>query len=1853
MKKRIVGTLLAFTLLLTSVVPAQASSLFSDDDYVTLDELQESTENCEKEDDSGGTNSKKREIKKEDTSDIDTSKIRKQEEVKEEEETITKSADIGYDGPCEGIETSNINTYGSYFSDAGQYTFNYVTGINYWGAQLGDSIQEKLIDLKSDAHFKNVYKTLTDSGKLNNLQRTKSEDGNKYYIYDIPRMNGSAATYEKSKGATGIKRAYLVWQTSVQGVNYMNETGKVGKAVNALNAAMDAPVYLSVAPVENGAVKASKNYVKIESRTKNRYVDCRNVHRDGKDYAIGQGDYTWKDGRWQRATIEIPAPNVYAYTMSCMVTDVTDTLNRLLDNKFPDQFLVSVAGIPYARSYSAVHGYTNHSVVWDGVTGSHNGDTIASWQLIIVEENPTSKARATSLDIGSMFNYRWEAMANGGKIWASHSMNSELKLTNGIKTNDRGTDEVKGQGLAVVIKSNASDNNNIRLSMDNGYNENAYYSKYFGAPGFYKGSDTSKPAGGDAGGVDGKYPGITGRLWNLTIAGNGGSHPEVAQGQTKFKASLYSKTDNNNATWSTMCVLGTTVDVADYDIDQKQKTQMANGGCNVTGSLKVVTKQNATGYNSGKLIVNIDKNLKVDTASFTVTSKVGTGSGTYTLGTNSEVSYNASKNTVTLTGENIKNVGDGSTIKYSITCSVKEGVTDDAWEKDSDGNEIVKNSHKLTGKLTVNNNDTELAKTHPKVNSQAKIDGLFTGDTGSFTLKIVPDSMVKEVDNQSSSVTVNVKTDKKGMSRRKARIWLSGKGNHDVTLMDGDTPVDELVVDLDVSSTSTNNGKASASSDDTPSKTIYMGAEYCILPDIGIRFTCPAYLYVKGKGAVSNSISTARFNSRKYSWQNYSKPHGTEKYNESVANKGTYKTPFTQDFALQLHLANAGIKTGDYLSPQNATYTITLSRAQLTLKYNGNGGSGSVSNQTFGYYASNAPAGYGEHQIKGNGFTRTDYIFDFWNGKSGGNGKQYNPGDVYTAARLKGVVENDPDEVTPTKTIYAQWHAVKKWTIYYLRGNYADFFNAGAGAWKGNANNNSGCGTGGHYASASLPWYLQDIVVTKDAKGNDVKTPTEFVAVKKLKTTGSGVKSHKTGSGKTAVNWTCYTKFGNPAKKTTTVKENATSLNLIDVGSCLTVDPNYEVTGSWRVNDINSAYKVSYDTLQGEDFSNAISVFRTLAPNGGDIYLYPDTRPKPLNVTYDYGTNGGYQAGTGLAAETRYNVEIGKELIGITANGEKNGDTGIYSGVNPDGWQFVGWNTDPNATYGLPSLVAATTMRGHAGHVDGDICVTLYAIYKKTVTATFVSHEYYGTDEANVPASSRRDTKIVGDVYNNATNMAFTYPDAYGIAAWTFDGWVPEDVSRASYASGVYARAVVTTKGTAGATPCDYVWYAQYHKDISWYFIQQNGVVRQHDIIYRNSYDINRYGATVTATPPKQILKNGWIAMGWTTDADCHAPSQVNSAGQLSSVSEGAVYYGLYQKDVKISYDPNGYEPVTAMPETQVAKAYFSTSSWDLDISTSYEHPSYRYVLSNSWLNKFFRDGTGYSKPVDLRKDTDRGFDYPTVIVANTVPVYRKINQRETDVVPTIWSTQKQAPSNDTVATTGEWPELFYRRINCNPEGVYEFREDTLLYQQYKTVTMPDDKMIHHSVSILAGDSINVGSVFKTDYFSDLGRVYVSPDHSIATVEENGKITGRSPGVVVVKVYVSDGKTQIGDCTVTVSSSSVKIPKVIAPGQEAEVSITAISAGKDSVRATLSMDAVSALKGRKTSSVYTLHSYFKDGSSYKEVQSGSTVLNALSSNGKKATSTKKFYVMPEVSLQSLDNDVYDATIVWRLHLSLE
>ena len=562
-----------------------------------------------------------------------------------------------------------------------------------------------------------------------------------------------------------------------------------------------------------------------------------------------------------------------------------------------------------------------------------------------------------------------------------------------------------------------------------------------------------------------------------------------------------------------------------------------------------------------------------------------------------------------------------------------------------------------------------------------------------------------------------------------------------------------------------------------------------------------------------------------------------------------------------------------------------------------------------------------------------------------------------------------------------------------------------------------------------------------------------------------------------------------------------------------------------------------------------------------------------------------------------------------------------------------------------------------------DITLTATALPKEVITATFISHSYSSSDSYNIPDSAQRKQEISKefvDKYDPKTGkliekvpreMTFNFPSAGQINGWVFDGWVLSDTASSSYDDKGYNKASVNQAGASEMITKNVVYYAQYHREMSWYFVQQNKVDRHYKTVYRNSYDINRFEHEYKDKAPNQTLKEGWVSQGWTDEADCKADPDVQSGGTIIA-TEGQVFYGLFEKDVTVTYDTNTYDPVNRVPDSQTGKAYFSTASWDFSQVKDYVHPSYKNVLSNTWLNDFFTKKTDYSAPVDLRKDSDVGFIYPTITVADTVPVYRKINQRETDVLPTIWSTNPKGFTVDFEVTQGEWPEGFDRRINCNPQTSYEFREDTTLYQQYETLKMPADKKIHTSVSILVGDSINVGNRFKSDYFSDLGRVYVSPDHSIATVTEAGKITGRGPGVITIKVYTSDGKTDIGDCKVIVSSSSVKIPDRITLGEQAEVGITARSGEGASVTATLSMDAVSALRGRESSKLYSLHSYFGNGNDFTEVDAGNTILKAASSNGKPATDTKTFYVMPDISLQSLKSDVYDATIVWKLHLTL-
>lgn len=561
----------------------------------------------------------------------------------------------------------------------------------------------------------------------------------------------------------------------------------------------------------------------------------------------------------------------------------------------------------------------------------------------------------------------------------------------------------------------------------------------------------------------------------------------------------------------------------------------------------------------------------------------------------------------------------------------------------------------------------------------------------------------------------------------------------------------------------------------------------------------------------------------------------------------------------------------------------------------------------------------------------------------------------------------------------------------------------------------------------------------------------------------------------------------------------------------------------------------------------------------------------------------------------------------------------------------------------------------------------------------FVSYDYGGSEQFPVLTEAERyeEEKKLSFSSSVSTESStysrdIVFPRAKTIRGWKFDGWVEKsyaekywkdnyvglteegDSSTTSSSANKWSARNANKIWKAGTKMCfkaGTVFYAQYSRDNCVYFVQQKEIQKAGTAVTRGSFRINQYGYSKDkVTAPQQIAKDGWTAMGWTRNADCQADAECRG-GDTIEVIGGDVYYGLYQKKITVSYDPNGYEPVRSMPSAQSETAYYTTAAWDKGMEDNYANAARQYVSNNTYLNTWFKN-TDDAK--DKRLATDRGYVFPSITVADLVPVYRKINERKTDVIPTHWSTEQKGSKVDTKTSEG-WIDPYEVRVNCYAHGSYEFREDTLLYQQYKTVTLSDGEKIHHSVSILAKDKISIGSTFVTDKLSDTGRVYVSENHAVATVTQSGLITGVSDGVTKVNVYASDGKTEIGDCTVIVSTAAVTIPKVLRPGQYAEVGIEVRAGGDASITGNLSMVALSGLSGRNTGTVYKLNAFTRGkNSDYSLLGEGSKVVSATANkwSGGKASKSVDFKVETTQSLETLVPDVYDATVVWKLDLKL-
>ncbi len=270
------------------------------------------------------------------------------------------------------------------------------------------------------------------------------------------------------------------------------------------------------------------------------------------------------------------------------------------------------------------------------------------------------------------------------------------------------------------------------------------------------------------------------------------------------------------------------------------------------------------------------------------------------------------------------------------------------------------------------------------------------------------------------------------------------------------------------------------------------------------------------------------------------------------------------------------------------------------------------------------------------------------------------------------------------------------------------------------------------------------------------------------------------------------------------------------------------------------------------------------------------------------------------------------------------------------GYTYQGWNTDRSA---------ATGQRGVDVEIDED--TVYYAIWTAHQYTIAFNENGVGT-AANMPAS-------ITATYNAATGN-LPAPTNTTVDGWTFRGWaVSTALTTVAHAAGepIAAADVVSYYTADGAT---FTLYAVWEKTITAAFIHYPGGTRTTDQVVKVVY--NGASASVAAGEiPTQGAYTGWTAEGWTTSQQKTATG--SAVGALTLTAD-VTYYGVYTKQITLTYDPNTDDPTVAgMPQAPAAQqrranSYLGFSSEDTvnpTFTVSSAEPTRTGYTFGGWAN--------------------------------------------------------------------------------------------------------------------------------------------------------------------------------------------------------------------------------------------------------------------------------------------------------------
>ena len=343
-----------------------------------------------------------------------------------------------------------------------------------------------------------------------------------------------------------------------------------------------------------------------------------------------------------------------------------------------------------------------------------------------------------------------------------------------------------------------------------------------------------------------------------------------------------------------------------------------------------------------------------------------------------------------------------------------------------------------------------------------------------------------------------------------------------------------------------------------------------------------------------------------------------------------------------------------------------------------------------------------------------------------------------------------------------------------------------------------------------------------------------------------------------------YSKASNTASTGAIALTSATSAQQTVTGNITTISAAYGTRFTLPIPSRNGFTFVGWTASAAPSYAsltnNGNSSASSYRVGAGGVTLTAQWKNNSYNVTYDFATNGGTSA-TKTSAVVDY-----RSAIDLSPTATKSG------------WEFVGWNTNKDATTALSSLTMSTNN------------VTLYAIYKKTLTANF----YSGINKAtNNPQSVT--------IWNTATSATVTSPTTY-TSVWSFVGWTTETTATSSTA---YIGTGVSITLTASQGTVNY--YALY-KELHTLVYDANGgsgaPSNTSTYGYYNSYPTQQNGQhTVSSTVP---TRTGYTFGGWNTNSSGTGTNYTAGQTYTNSDSSNTLYAKWTANKLTIKYNGNG-----------------------------------------------------------------------------------------------------------------------------------------------------------------------------------------------------------------------------------------------------------------------------------------------------------------------------------------------------------